>query len=77
LNDSADRADPICELQLKEALAAHANSQRDVSQIRINGDVICVDCDAVILQERVSALPTCVRCITCQEIQETRDKQWK
>lgn len=70
MSDAADQADQVCELNLKLALAAHESAQRDTGQIRMDGEVRCIDCDEEVDAARVKALPQCVRCIACQELWE-------
>lgn len=82
--DIADRISDSEDRSLAELLAgvSHAEVTRDAEEIsdietalkRIAAGTygICVQCHALIAQQRLSAYPTAKRCLSCQQLHEQR-----
>jgi RNA polymerase-binding transcription factor len=71
--DAFDRAQ---ELELKEREQALAAQQKKTVEppMEINGIRYCLDCGGEVLQARIAALPTVVRCVDCQSLNEQRSR---
>lgn len=69
MEDFADDASAVEELQRNAALSAH----------RINRDAVsathCVECDEQLSDARWKAYPGCTMCVECLAEQELRNKQ--
>lgn len=54
---------------LEKALANNPEPEQWIE----NGQVLCIDCEAVIPPKRLAAKPNAARCITCQHKQEVKN----
>lgn len=73
--DAADNAKNFEQLRRKIALDNHKNSVIEPPQDVVDGVVYCIDCGVQISANRLAAKPNAARCIDCQEIYETRERQ--
>lgn len=75
MNDVVDRANNealfINDLAIQQHLIGRALPPQQI----IDGAVECLDCGIEIPDDRLDALPNCVRCIECQTAHEIRQKQ--
>ena len=67
--DICDNADRIIQQHLEAALDA-VQLDNSISPIYRDGVALCVDCEEPIPPARLKALPSCCRCVECQEIYE-------
>lgn len=67
--DEIDRANVEASRTLDAALAQATNRPLETPLI-IDGFRVCLDCEVVIPENRLAALPAAVRCISCQEEKE-------
>lgn len=70
MTDQFDRAQQLEEMAREIALKKHRTFQA-VSR------VYCEDCDAPIPEKRRQLIPGVTRCVTCQEIEEKRQQQFR
>jgi phage/conjugal plasmid C-4 type zinc finger TraR family protein len=69
--DQFDQAQALEELHRDKALEAHRRSRRgDVSQLIIEGEICCRECNEPIEPERLKARPESVKCISCKVLEE-------
>lgn len=67
--DEVDRAQVLEEQQRVAALSRHRLSEPVTDWPRQ-----CIDCDAWLTAERVTAVPSARRCVECQELEERSRK---
>lgn len=70
MTDQFDRAQQLEEMAREIALKKH-RTFKAVSR------VYCEDCDAPIPEKRRQLIPGVNRCVTCQEIEEKRQQQFR
>lgn len=65
--DDADRAKRF-EIQDREAAVNKAlkRPQQPAQKRNTDGDVICIDCEAIIPEDRLTAKPDAARCLDCK-----------
>ena len=72
--DQFDRAQKLEQQQRDRALKAAR--QRPAEQpLMVDGIRVCIDCLDDILTARLEHIPDAVRCISCQQDYERRDRQ--
>ena len=70
MTDQFDRAQQLEEMQREIALKKH-RTFKAVSRL------YCEDCDAPIPEKRRQMIQGVTRCMTCQELEEKRQQQFK
>lgn len=71
--DDADRAKEI-EMRDRRAALKMAKHHPEPAQQIIDDEVLCIDCDTPVSQERLKAKPNAARCIDCQSLHEMKGK---
>ncbi|TYB11837.1 TraR/DksA C4-type zinc finger protein [Aggregatibacter actinomycetemcomitans] len=73
MNDIADKAQ-----QREEKMWDNCRNQRAITPQQfahaMNTARYCMDCGVLIHPARVKAMPQCVRCVTCQQLDEESQK---
>ena len=64
MRTSSDFFDVASQVEMEERDAAIAKARGRIAGV---GRATCSDCDDVIPQERRRAIPSCTRCVDCQE----------
>jgi len=62
--DDIDKANELAEKHRESAIL------KSVKSLKPNGIVYCIDCEAKIPEARKLAIPSCKRCIECQELHD-------
>ena len=70
MTDQFDRAQQLEEMQREIALKKH-RTFKAVSRL------YCEDCDAPIQEKRRQMIQGVTRCVTCQELEEKRQRQFR
>lgn len=70
MTDQFDRAQQLEEMQREIALKKH-RTFKAVSRL------YCEDCDAPIPEKRRQMIQDVTRCVTCQELEEKRQQQFR
>ena len=70
MTDQFDRAQQLEEMQREIALKKH-RTFKAVSRL------YCEDCDAPIPEKRKQMIQGVTRCVTCQELEEKRQQQFR
>lgn len=68
--DIADFANDLVQERLDQALAARNASKPETA---LHSFLFCDECDSPIPEARRLALPGCICCISCQQINELRE----
>lgn len=66
MTDDIDRANHTAQFTNDLAIQQHLRGRALPPQQIIDGAVECLDCGIGIPDDRLDALPNCVRCIDCQ-----------
>lgn len=72
--DLLDAAEQAEHRQRQEALDRTLAKAQEPLQLRIDGQICCLDCEAPIAANRLAAKPDAPRCIPCQQRKELQDK---
>lgn len=70
--DQADIADEVITAYLERAIAAARGIREEARQL--SSFVNCIECGEQIPEQRRIAIPTCIRCVSCEEIHEMRNR---
>ena len=70
MSDIVDRAQELEAANLDDAL----DRQRRAAELEAQGAAMCADCQEPIPEERRRALPSAIRCISCQAWAERIDR---
>ena len=70
--DQADIADEVITAYLERAIAAARGIREEAS--RHPSLLNCIECGEQIPEQRKIAIPTCKRCVSCEEVHELRNR---
>lgn len=76
MTDQFDRAQQLEEMQREIALKKH-RTFKAVSRLYCEDCEDCEDCDAPIPEKRRQMIQGVTRCVTCQEQEEKRQRQFR
>ncbi len=75
MSDQFDRASELEQRYRDDALARQQlNSHQSEQAFEQDGERHCLSCGAVIQPERLQFVPEAVRCVPCQQLQESRSE---
>lgn len=73
--DDADHAKELEMADRELAISAHKERSKEIEPpLEVYGVRICLDCYEEIPEERLRVRPESVRCVSCKEIKEQKEK---